>query len=70
MDCREETLNALAVISMAGVAGEGLSFEDIQGQSADLFTLQKMMNRSAKKLSAGEQQVRTGFFFLLTGGKG
>lgn len=61
-DSREETLNALAVISMAGVAGEGLSFEDIQGQSADLFTLQKMMNRSAKKLSAGEQQVYTVFF--------
>ena len=30
----------LAVVSMAGLAAEGLEYDKVVGQSADLFTLQ------------------------------
>jgi len=30
----------LAVVSMAGLAAEGLTYDKVVGQSADLFTLQ------------------------------
>jgi len=30
----------LAVVSMAGLAAEGLAYDKVIGQSADLFTLQ------------------------------
>jgi len=30
----------LAVVSMAGLAAEGLTYDNVVGQSADLFTLQ------------------------------
>lgn len=48
MTCCEEigkVVNAfiffrLAVVSMAGLAAEGLTYDKVVGQSADLFTLQ------------------------------
>ncbi|MCI49630.1 hypothetical protein A2U01_0070874 [Trifolium medium] len=30
----------MAVVSMAGLAAEGLTYDKVVGQSADLFTLQ------------------------------
>ena len=44
---------------MAGVAGEGLQFEDVVGQNADLMDLQRMLNRSKRKMSAQQQQQQT-----------
>ncbi|KAL2907223.1 EF-hand protein 5 [Bienertia sinuspersici] len=38
LDTKE--LDRLAVVTMAGLAGEGLNYEKVIGQSADLFTLQ------------------------------
>ncbi|KAF3775985.1 hypothetical protein EJ110_NYTH49350 [Nymphaea thermarum] len=49
----------LAVISMAGLAAEGLKYEKVVGQSADLFSLQRFINRSKPQLSKEQQQNLT-----------
>lgn len=56
-DARE--LDKLAVVSMAGLAAEGLKFEKVEGQSADLYSLQRLMNRSKPPLSNSDQQNLT-----------
>lgn len=55
----DEELDRLALVAMAGVAGECNKFQDVMGQTADLMDLQRMMNRSDKKLSDSEQQNLT-----------
>ncbi|KAK6150504.1 hypothetical protein DH2020_015436 [Rehmannia glutinosa] len=45
LDAKE--LDRLAVVAMAGLAAEGLQYDKVVGQSADLFTLQRFINRSA-----------------------
>jgi len=55
----EDDLNQLAVVSMAGIASEATKFEEIVGQNADLMDLQRMMNKSATKLSDSQQQNLT-----------
>jgi len=52
-------LDTLAVVAMSGVASEGLRFEEVIGQNADLYDLQKLINRSATSLSANQQQSLT-----------
>ena len=52
-------LDQLAVVSMAGVASEALRFDEIVGQTTDLFDLQKLIDRSATKLSSAQQQSVT-----------
>lgn len=52
----EDEVNRLAVIAMAGVAGEGVAFDEVKGGTADLFDLQRLINRSRKGLSSDEQQ--------------
>ncbi|KAK7399472.1 hypothetical protein VNO78_10655 [Psophocarpus tetragonolobus] len=42
LDAKE--LDRLAVVSMVGLAAEGLTYDKVVGQSADLFTLQLMAN--------------------------
>ncbi|CAD6259368.1 unnamed protein product [Miscanthus lutarioriparius] len=42
-------LDRLAVISMAGLAAEGLQYDKVVGQSADLFTLQVLFAASLLK---------------------
>eukprot|EP00892_Ulva_mutabilis_P006668 jgi/Ulvmu1/4373/UM002_0098.1 len=54
-----EDVDQLGVISMAGVAAEATNFEDIMGQTADLMDLQRILNRSERKLSDREQQDAT-----------
>jgi hypothetical protein len=52
-------IDLLAVIAMAGVAAEGMSYEQVTGQNADLFLLQKILNKSQDKLPAAQQQTIT-----------
>eukprot|EP00850_Spirogloea_muscicola_P010418 SM000061S19245 [mRNA] locus=s61:317260:320032:- [translate_table: standard] len=54
LDTRD--LDRLAVVSMAGLAAEGLKYDQVMGQSADLFTLQRLVNRSKEKLGNLQQQ--------------
>ena len=43
----EEQVNVYAVSVMAGVVGEATKFETVEGQTADLMDLQKVLNRTA-----------------------
>lgn len=52
-------IDRLAVISMAGVAAEGLSFDEVKGGVGDLFTLQRLMGRARNGLKAEQQQSLT-----------
>ncbi|XP_031492756.1 uncharacterized protein LOC116259204 isoform X2 [Nymphaea colorata] len=61
----EKELDRLAVISMAGLAAEGLKYEKVVGQSADLFSLQRFINRSKPQLSKEQQQNLTRWAVLL-----
>nr|GEV82977.1 transmembrane protein [Tanacetum cinerariifolium]GEV82980.1 transmembrane protein [Tanacetum cinerariifolium] len=57
LDSKE--LDRLAVVAMAGLAAEGLKYDKVVGQSADLFTLQRFLNRSKPQLKTPEQQNLT-----------
>ncbi|BAT73334.1 hypothetical protein LR48_Vigan01g021100 [Vigna angularis] len=57
LDSKE--LDRLAVVSMAGLAAEGLTYDKVVGQSADLFTLQRFINRTKPPLSKDQQQNLT-----------
>ena len=43
----EDQVNVYAVSVMAGVVGEATKFETVEGQTADLMDLQKVLNRTA-----------------------
>ncbi|OMP02541.1 hypothetical protein COLO4_11014 [Corchorus olitorius] len=60
-------LDRLAVVSMAGLAAEGLKYDKVIGQSADLFSLQRFINRSTPKLSNDQQQNLTRWAVLFSG---
>ncbi|XP_039044985.1 uncharacterized protein LOC120184640 isoform X2 [Hibiscus syriacus] len=60
-------LDRLAVVAMAGLAAEGLKYDKVVGQSADLFTLQRFINRSQPKLSNDQQQNLTRWAVLFAG---
>ena len=57
LDAKE--LDRLAVVSMAGLAAEGLTYDKVIGQSADLFSLQRFLNRTKPPLSKDQQQNLT-----------
>ncbi|KAI4345178.1 hypothetical protein L6164_012326 [Bauhinia variegata] len=57
LDAKE--LDRLAVVAMSGLAAEGLTYDKVVGQSADLFTLQRFINRSKPQLSKDQQQNLT-----------
>ncbi|KAJ9670862.1 hypothetical protein PVL29_027041 [Vitis rotundifolia] len=57
LDTKE--LDRLSVVAMAGLAAEGLQYDKVVGQSADLFTLQRFINRSKPQLSKDQQQNLT-----------
>ncbi|XP_021736640.1 uncharacterized protein LOC110703197 isoform X1 [Chenopodium quinoa] len=57
LDSKE--LDRLAVVSMAGLAAEGLTYDKVIGQSADLFSLQRFINRSTPQISKDQQQNLT-----------
>eukprot|EP00899_Mesostigma_viride_P010987 jgi/Mesvir1/19890/Mv13171-RA.1 len=54
-----DRLNILGVVAMAGLAGEALHYEQVTGQTADLMSLQRLLNRSKPKLSPEQQQSFT-----------
>jgi len=49
-------VDALAVVAMAGVAAEGLKYDEVLGQNGDLSDLQRILRRSEAKLSDAQQQ--------------
>ncbi|XP_022971726.1 uncharacterized protein LOC111470395 [Cucurbita maxima] len=63
----DKELDRLAVVAMAGLASEGLKYEKVVGQSADLFTLQRFINRSKPKLGKDQQQNLTRWAVLFSG---
>ncbi|TYI89353.1 hypothetical protein E1A91_D03G050000v1 [Gossypium mustelinum] len=65
LDAKE--LDRLAVAAMAGLAAEGLKYDKVVGQSADLFTLQRFINRSQPKLSNDQQENLTRWAVLFAG---
>lgn len=52
----EAEVDALAVVAMAGIAAEAMTFEEVVGQNADLLSLQKAMNRAAVPMAPNAQQ--------------
>lgn len=63
LDAKE--LDRLAVVAMAGLAAEGLKYEKVVGQSVDLFTLQRFINRSKPTITKDQQQNLTRWAVLL-----
>uniref|UniRef100_A0ACD5UUB4 Uncharacterized protein n=1 Tax=Avena sativa TaxID=4498 RepID=A0ACD5UUB4_AVESA len=61
----QKELDRLAVISMAGLAAEGLEYDKVVGQSADLFSLQRFLNRTKPPLSKEQQQNLTRWAVLI-----
>lgn len=55
----DAALNTYAVAAMAGVAGEGRWSDEVVGQTADLFDLQKVLNRARPPLPPSAQQNAT-----------
>lgn len=55
-DLSDAEIDALAVVAVAGIAAEGLKYEEVMGQTADLFDLQRILLRSSSKLSNVQQQ--------------
>ncbi|KXZ55454.1 hypothetical protein GPECTOR_2g1003 [Gonium pectorale] len=52
----DEEIDALALVAVAGIAAEGRDYEEVMGQTADLFDLQRLLLRSRAKLSDAQQQ--------------
>ncbi|KAK9949752.1 hypothetical protein M0R45_005268 [Rubus argutus] len=65
LDAQE--LDRLAVVAMAGLAAEGLKYDKVIGQSADLFSLQRFINRSKPPLTKDQQQNLTRWAVLFAG---
>ncbi|KAI0494683.1 hypothetical protein KFK09_024826 [Dendrobium nobile] len=63
----DKGLDRLAVVSMAGLAAEGLQYDKVVGQSADLFSLQRFFNRTKPSLSKEKQQNLTRWAVLFAG---
>eukprot|EP00879_Flechtneria_rotunda_P026717 GHRR01028538.1.p1 GENE.GHRR01028538.1~~GHRR01028538.1.p1 ORF type:complete len:220 (+),score=93.44 GHRR01028538.1:506-1165(+) len=55
-DLSDAEIDALAVVCVAGIAAEGLAYDEVMGQTADLGDLQRILLRSKNKLSATQQQ--------------
>ncbi|CAL5326829.1 unnamed protein product [Camellia sinensis] len=66
-DNKKMARDKLAVVAMAGLAAEGLQYDKVVGQSADLFTLQRLINRSKPQLSKEQQQNLTRWAVLFAG---
>ncbi|CAI5984802.1 unnamed protein product [Closterium sp. NIES-65] len=51
-----DDVDRLAVVAMAGMAAEGLHYEQVMGQTADLNSLQRLINRSGLGALTPERQ--------------
>jgi len=47
----DDEVNLLAVVAMAGLAAEGVEYDEVIGQTADLQLLERLMARSENKMS-------------------
>ncbi|PNW80131.1 hypothetical protein CHLRE_08g379175v5 [Chlamydomonas reinhardtii] len=52
----DEEIDSLALVAVAGMAAEGREYEEVMGQTADLYDLQRLLLRSKTKLSDAQQQ--------------
>lgn len=52
-------IDQLSCVAVAGIAAEGQVYEEIMGQTADLFDLQRILLRSVNRLSDQQQQNLT-----------
>lgn len=52
----DKEIDLLSMMAVGGVAAEGRQYEEVLGQTADLFDLQRMLLRSSVKLSDQQQQ--------------
>ncbi|PSC72294.1 hypothetical protein C2E20_4561 [Micractinium conductrix] len=52
-------VDQLSIIAMAGATSEAMKFDDVIGQNADMFDLQRVMMRSSKKMTNQQQQNQT-----------
>lgn len=57
----------MMILLLAGLAAEGLKYDNVMGQSADLFSLQRLFNRSKQPLKGAEQQNVTRWAVLYAG---
>ncbi|KAG1660911.1 hypothetical protein FOA52_007951 [Chlamydomonas sp. UWO 241] len=55
----DEEIDALSIVCVAGIAAEGQQYDEVMGQSADLFDLQCILLRSKARLNDHEQQNMT-----------
>ena len=55
----DKEVDKLSVIAMAGATAEAMYYEEVMGQNADMFDLQRIMNRSGTKLGNPQQQNQT-----------
>jgi hypothetical protein len=55
----DSEIDALACVAVAGIAAEGLTYEEVMGQTADLLDLQRILLRSKTKMSDAQQQNMT-----------
>ncbi len=61
-------MDNLAVVAVGGIAAEGQWSEEVQGQTADLLDLQRILLRSKTRLSDQQQQSVTRWAVLAAGG--
>ncbi|KAL4452273.1 hypothetical protein ABPG75_007935 [Micractinium tetrahymenae] len=54
-----QQVDQLSVIAMAGATSEAMKYDEVIGQNADMFDLQRIMSRSSPKLSDAAQQNQT-----------
>lgn len=59
MTLEDKQVDRLSVIAMAGATAEAMHYEEVMGQTADMFDLQRIMNRAGSKLGNQQQQNQT-----------
>lgn len=55
----QQEVDRLSIIAMAGATAEAMNFDEVMGQNADMLDLQRIMWRSATKMSDAQQQNQT-----------
>jgi hypothetical protein len=51
-------VDQLSVIAMAGATSEAMKYEEVMGQNADMFDLQRIMSRGKMSNQAQQNQTR------------
>lgn len=53
---QSQEVDALSIVAMAGAAAEAMNYEEVMGQTADMFDLQRIMMRASDKMNNAAQQ--------------